>query len=537
MHDTNLDLSNTVQKTFNVVVADPLHSTGLEILTVAPDVDFVGPYDCDVDLTNLLSDADALIICSDTNVDAAILSQAPNLKIVARAGSRLDNVDIDEATSRGIFVTHVPDANVDAVVEYAFLLMLVLARKFGQPDVDTIADEHLGFQLLGKNLGIIGFGRHGREVAVRAQAFGMHVLAYDPYIDLSFARERGVEIVNYPELLARSDILTLHTAYTPHTHHILNGAAFEQLKPGAYLINGVHSGLVDEAAMLAALDAGSLSGAALDTWDQQSTPNASLVAVHPKILVTPNRNQATFEAYSNTAISVVTNMLAALRGTDYQNIVNLPFTAAASYQTVKQYIDLAVKLGKLQGQLTDGWITRVEVELLGDGLRDLVRQVTAVLLSGMIRSVDGRPVNWVSAPVLAYEQGVVTAQYKNLVDLRDYPTLIACRVHWEGGHRTVAGALFGNGEARLVHYDGFEVDAYPDGYVLILENDDVPGVIGKAGSIFSREKINIAQWRYGRERPGGQAVSFINLDQSVPRRTLAELEQIIEIRQARLVRL
>jgi D-3-phosphoglycerate dehydrogenase len=204
---------------------------------------------------------------------------------------------------------------------------------------------------------------------------------------------------------------------------------------------------------------------------------------------------------------------------------------------VKPYIDLAVKLGKLQGQLADGWINRVEVELLGEVLRDLVRPVAAVLLSGMIRPFDERPVNWVSAPVMAFEQRIITSQAKELVEQGVYPALIGCRVKWDGGQRTVSGALFGNGEARLVTYDEFVIDAYPDGYVLILENDDVPGVIGKVGTRLSQEKINIAQWRYGRDFIGGRGVSFINLDHRVPPAILKELEHESEIHQARLVRL
>jgi D-3-phosphoglycerate dehydrogenase len=447
-------------------------------------------------------------------------------------------VDIDDATRRGISVIHVPEANVLAVVEYTFLLMLVLARNF-KPDAKGIlcGNGVNGFQLAEKNLGIIGFGRQGREVAARGLAFGMHVLAYDPYIDLSFARERGVEIVDLPELLARADIVTLHTAYTPQTHHIMNVNAFLKMKPGAYLINCVHSELVDDSALLDALENEMIAGAAFDTMDDEVVLNTSPLIDHPKVLITQNLGQATIEAQVTTAVRVVEDMLGALRREDYRNVVNLPFNADAPYQVVKPYMDLAVRLGKLQGQLAGGWINRVEVELLGEGLQNLVRPVAAVLLSGMIRPVDERPVNWVSAPVLAYEQGITTAQTKGLVQQDDYPALISCRIYWEGGQRTVAGALFGNGEVRLVAYDDFKVDAYPDGYVLILENDDVPGVIGKVGTRLSQEGISIAQWRYGREFLGGRGVSFINLDHHVPAAILAEFEREPEIRHARLVRL
>ena len=215
---------------YKIVVADDLHSAGWKLLRAAKDIDILGPFDCQDDLHHALKEADALLICSDTSVDAQLLDAAPKLKVIARAGARLDNVALDDATRRGILVIHVPDANVTAMVEYTFLLMLSLARNWGgQSEIKY----RFGFQLSGKNLGIIGFGHQGRKVATRAQAFGMHVLAYDPYIDLSFARERGVEIVDLPELLARADLITLHTAYTQRTRKMINTAALlpDQLRP------------------------------------------------------------------------------------------------------------------------------------------------------------------------------------------------------------------------------------------------------------------------------------------------------------------
>jgi D-3-phosphoglycerate dehydrogenase len=317
----------------------------------------------------------------------------------------------------------------------------------------------------------------------------------------------------------------------------MNAQAFARTKPGAYFINCTHAGLVDEIALLHALDSGQIAGAAIDTFAQEPPPPDHPLVHHPKVVVAPHLNQNTVESQTATSTQVVADVLAALRGEDYRHVVNLPFSDAVPYRAVKPYIHLASKLGKLQGQLAEGWITRVEVEVLGEGLGDLVRPVAAALLSGMLLPVGGRPANWVSAPVLAYEQGIQMAQAKGLVPLADYPNLIACRIFWEGGQRTVVGVLFGNGEARLVQYDHYEVDAYPEGYVLVLENEDVPGVIGNVGTLMGRAGINIAQWRYGREKHGGKAVSFINLDSKIPKSLLVELEKVPQIHRARLVRL
>ncbi len=336
---------------------------------------------------------------------------APKLKVIARAGARLDNVDIDDATRRGVLVIHVPGCQRYRDGGIYLLADAVTGTQLGKDNQQV--ENRFGFQLSGKNLGIIGFGHQGREVATRAQAFGMHVLAYDPYIDLSFARERGVEIVDLPELLARADLITLHTAYRQQTRKMINAQSLALMKPGRYLINCIHAGLVDETAVLEALDNGTLAGAALDTWDQQASLNSDTFHQHPRVLGTPIANKNTLESQVNTATSIVSDLLAVLRGEDFHHIVNLPFNDQTPYQSVKPYIDLAVKLGKLQGQLAGGWIQRVEVELLGEGLRELVRPVAAVLLSGMIRPMDARPVNWVSAPVMAHEQGILLHKSRN----------------------------------------------------------------------------------------------------------------------------
>ena len=528
--------------TFNILVTDHLHVAGWDLLRQADDVNTSGPFNTREALLLAVTTADAMIIRSGTRVDAQLLESAPKLKVIARAGARLDNVDIDAATHRGIMIISAADTNVPAVAEHTFAMLLGLARDIPGGNVamkrgDWPRHNMEGFLLSGKTMGIVGFGRLGRAVAAYAQAFKMQVLVYDPNIDLSFAREQGVEVTNFSELLARADIVSLHTTHSSHTNALMDADAFASMKSNSYLINCTHAGLVDEAALLNALDNGQLAGAAIDTFCQEPPAIDHPLISHPKVLATPHLSENTVESQRLTSIQVASDSLAALRGEDYRHIINLPFIQGLCYQDVEPYIHLASKLGKLQGQLAEGWITRIEVELLGEGLSDLVRQVTAVLLTGLLRPIEGSQVNWVSAPVLAHEQGIVTAQTKGLIDLADYPNLIACKIYWDGGQRTVAGVLFGNGDARLVQYDQFEVDAFPDGYVLILENDDVPGVIGRVGTMLGAAAINVAQWRYGRDHPGGRAVSFINVDNKISPSTCALIEQDSGVRRARLVHL
>jgi len=529
-------------KPLHILVTDHLHPAGWDLLRQADGVITSGPFNTRAALLQAIPKADAIIIRSGTRVDAQLLKVASHLKVIARAGARLDNVDIDTATHRGIMVINTADTNVPAVAEHTFAMLLALARDIPAGYVAMQRGEWprhnmQGFLLSGKTLGIVGFGRLGRAVAAYAQAFKMQVLVYDPYIDLFFAQEQGVEVVNFPELLARSDIVTLHTTHSSHTHALMDAEAFASMKPNSYLLNCTHAGLVDEAALLNALQVGPLAGAAIDTFCQEPPANDHPLSRHPKVLSTPHLSENTAESQRETSVQAVASTLAALSAEDYRHIINLPFTQQICYQDVEPYIHLASKLGKLQGQVAGGWITRIEVELLGEGLSDLVRQVTAVLLTGLLRPVAGSRVNWVSAPVLAHEQGIVTAQVKGLIDLADYPNLVACKIYWEGGQRTVAGVLFGNGDARLVQYDQFAVDAFPEGYVLIMENDDVPGVIGRVGTMLGDAAINVAQWRYGRDHPGGRAVSFINVDNKILPSVCQLIEQDPGVRRARLVHL
>jgi D-3-phosphoglycerate dehydrogenase len=531
---------------FCVVVSDHLHPSGWGALAQAEDVALAGPFAGRDELLAALAGADGLIVRSRTQVDAELLAAAPRLKAVARAGAHLGNIDIEAATRLGIMVINAPEANLVAVTEHTFAMLLALARGIPAGDQAVRSGQWprhamLGFQLHGKQLGVIGFGRLGREVAARAQAFGMRVLAYDPYIDLAFARARGVEMVNFAELLARADIVSLHTAYTPQTQHMLGAAEFAQMKRGAYLVNCAHAGLVDEAALAEALDSGQLAGAAIDTFAEEPPPLDHPLLRHPGVVLAPHLNQNTVESQAATSLQVAEDLLGALRNADYRHVVNLPFNEAQPYQLARPFMQLATQLGKLQGQLAGGWITRLEVEVIGEELRQLVRPVAAGLLAGMLRPVNGRAANWVSAPALACEQQIGMAQVKGLVEPENYPNLIACRISWEGsggaGSRVVAGAILSHGEARLVQYDHFHIDALPQGYVLILENEDVPGVIGKVGTRLGRAGINIAQWRYGRQVDSRRAVSFLNLDSRPPAELLAELEKEPEIYHARRVHL
>ena len=528
---------------FHVLVSDHLNPEGWDVLRAAGDVTLDGPYADRQHVLNAVAGVNALIVRSTTCVDTELLDRAPRLRVVARAGARLDNVDLDEATRRGIMVINVPDANVVAVAEHTLALMLALARRIPQ-SYDSLRagrwERHhiLGIQLKDKVLGIIGYGRHGREVAARAQAFGMRVLAYDPYIDEGFARERDVGIVSLPELLRRADVISLHAAVTPETRHILNAESFALMRDGVRIVNCTHADLVDETALLDALKVGKVAGAALDVLSAEPPPPGHPLVHHPNVIVVPHLNQNTVESQRDTSREVAELVLDALRGDDYGNAVNLPFGPGAEYRLIRPYLDLAEKLGALQRQLAGAGPQRVELEVHGEGLRHLVRPIAVALLTGLLRQVPAgpRPVNYVSAPLIAHERGIETRQVVGM-ELVDYPNLISCRVHWTGGSQMVAGVLYAGGEARLVQYGDIRVDAKPEGHLLFLENRDVPGVIGRVGTLLGSSAVNIGEWRLGRDRPGGRAVSFINIDSPCPPEVLDRLRQLPDVHAARLVKL
>lgn len=519
---------------FKILVTDPLPEEGLQLLRAAPDaeVDY-GPL-TSLPLQTRIAEYDALIVRSGTAVDAALIEHGTRLKIIGRAGVNLDNIDVVAATERGIMVMATPEAVSIAAAEHAWALLLALCRRVPLANSSVRRGEwtrglFLGTQLHGKTLGLIGFGRVGKLVAERAHAFGLTVLTCDPYVDPDLPRSVNVTLVTFDELLSRSDFISLHATSTPQP--LFGTTEFARLKPGARLINTASGTLVDEAALLAALETGQLAGAALDTFAHEPPTRGRLVE-HPNVVVTPHLASSTEEAQRTVALQIATQVLEALRGQGYRNVVNLPFRAGPDFRAVRPYLELAEKLGTLQSQLAGNAITHVEVEVKGEGMADLVKPIAVALLTGLLRHTSAKPVNYVNAPAMAAERGMSITQTRGM-SLVDYPNLLSCRVSWAGGQRLVAGTLFGGSEGRLVQMDETRMDAKPEGHALVMFSRDVPGVIGIVGTLLAQFGVNIAEWRLGRDTPGGTALSFINLDEAPAPAAVQSLEalpQVIEVR-------
>lgn len=522
---------------YHILIADEILPEGTDLLRAAPDAEYADLRLTRAELLEQIGGYDALITRSGTPVDAALIARAPKLKVIGRAGLSLDNIDIAAATDHGMMVTHTPEAYSLSAAEHTLALMLALCRKIPAAHAslrrgEWTRERFTGAQLYGKTLGLVGLGRVGRLVAARAQAFGMAVLAYDPYTsDEAAVRRQGITLATLDEVLAQADYVSLHAELTPETRRLLGAAELAQMKPGARLINCARGELVDEAALAAALRAGRLAGAALDVFTHEPPTDDALSSL-PNVVLTPHLGASTTETQREASAQIARQVLGALRGTDYTNVVNLPFAVNADFSRARPYLELAERIGALQSQLADGVIEQVEVEVKGADMSGLVKAVAVALLKGLLTHRLPGVVNYVNAPVLAGQQGLTIAQARGL-ETADYANLISCRVRWPGGQRTIAGTLFGGVESRIVQLDVFRMDARPQGQVLIMRSRDVPGVIGIVGTLLYQYGVNIAEWRLGRDTPGGTAMSFINLDSVVPPESLVALRalpQVVDVR-------
>jgi len=527
---------------YRILITDDLSPQAIERLQAADDASFdvVRRPSRDV-LEGIIPDYDALIIRSSSRVDADLLAAASRLKVVGRAGMGLDNVDIDAASLRGVIVMNTPGANTIATAEHTVALLLALCRHVPQANASLRAgewarSEFLGVQLYGKTLGIVGLGRVGVQVARRVQSFEMDVIAFDPYISDEVARELRVTLVDLDGLLAQSDFISLNAALTPETRGLINAQTIARMKPGVRLVNCARGALGDEVALVDGLRSGRVAGIALDVFAQEPLPADSPMRSLPNVVITPHIAANTVEAQRDVGTQIVDQVLAALRGQDFRNAVNMPVADANVFQALKPYLRLAEKLGSLQMQLSEGPIKRVEVECHGDELADHVKPLTVALLKGLFDPISDRPVNYISAPHLALQRGISVSETKAL-PVPDYADLISCRVVWDGGEHLISGSLLGHKLPRVVQIDEFRVSAELEGVILVVEVISMSGLMGRVGTFLAEHNVNIAEWWLGRTAAGIQIPSFINLDVPASAEVLAKLVQmegVVNVRQVML---
>lgn len=524
---------------FKILVSDKLGQAGLDVLDSAEDASYDLLLKKSKDeLIAVLPEYDGWIIRSGTSPDAEMIAAASKLKVIGRAGIGVDNIDLAAATERGVIVMNTPGANSVATAEQTFALMLAVSRHTAHAHKSLANGEwnrsqYAGQELYKKTLGIVGFGRIGRLVAARALAFGMSVIAYDPYVSEDTARALDVTLVDLDDLWSQSDIITLHTAATPETVNMVNADSIAQMKTGAILINVARGTLIDETALAAGLDSGKLAGAAIDVFRSEPPAADHPLVGHPKVTHTPHLGASSVEAQRNVAIQVVDQVLDALRGTEVRHAVNASFSYGPSFTAARPFIDLAEKLGLLQYHIAADKIEKVEIEVVGEALAGLVRPIAASFLKGMVmlcaeeRGFDAE-VNIINAPVVADKLGIQVAQKRGLSAGVEYSNFITCRIFWAGGAEphTVTGTILGGKHPRVVKMSRFFVEGMPCGVILLLRNNDVPGVIGQIGTLLAAYNVNIAAWQMGRTEAGGEALSFINLDEMPPTPLLDAIEMI-----------
>ena len=470
------------------------------------------------ELKQIIGSYDGLAIRSATKVTADILSAAGNLKVIGRAGIGVDNVDIPAATSRGIVVMNTPFGNSITTAEHAIALMFALAREIPAANASTHAgkwekNRFMGVELFGKTLGVIGCGNIGSIVADRALGLKMKVVAYDPYLSEDRARDIGVEKATLDELFKRADFITLHTPLTEATRNIIDAKSIAKMKDGVRIINCARGGLIVEADLKAALESGKVAGAAIDVFPEEPAKENILFGME-NVVATPHLGASTTEAQVNVALQVADQMADYLLSGAVSNALNMPSVSAEDAPKLKPYMRLADQLGSFAGQITESAIKKVQIEYCGAVHELNHKPLTAIVLKGLLAPFV-ETVNMVSAPAVARERNIEVSEVTCEM-LEEFQTLIRVVVTTERQTRSVAGTLFAQNKPRLVEIRGIPIDAELGPNMLMIINEDKPGFIGALGTALGTEKINIATFHLGRDKPGGDAVALVEVDQPVP---------------------
>ena len=501
-----------------ILVSDDVSESGLEPLrTNSFNLEKRTGLTLD-ELATALRDSDGLIVRSETKVTAELMNAAPKLRVIGRAGVGVDNIDLPAATARGIVVMNAPDGNTITTAEHTIALLVALARRVPQANLSLKSGKwerknFIGTELQGKTLGIIGLGRIGRVVAKRASALGMKVIAFDPFVVTDSARDLEIELQPIDDVLARADFLTVHTPLTAETRGLVGTDAFAKMKQGVRIINCARGGLIDENALYQAIKSGKVAGAALDVFESEPPPPDHQLLQLDEVIATPHLGASTTEAQEGVALTVAEQMRDFLLTGALRGAVNLPAIDQKVLATLQPYLSLAESLGRFHAQLAGSAIREVRLEFAGELVEIDAAPVTRAFLAGILRDVSAR-VNAVNAFLIAEERGIaVTTSY---VRGSHAASAIRSSVNSGTAEQTASGSVFttaeGYREGRFTRINGFRIEAIPRGFMLVLHNRDVPGVIGRVGTILGDAGINISAFHLGRRERGGEAMAVIEID-------------------------
>ncbi|MFV9676728.1 MAG: phosphoglycerate dehydrogenase [Methanosarcinales archaeon] len=531
-----------------VLVSDNLSEEGIIKLREFADVDVLLDLSND-ELKARIADYDALVVRSGTKATKEIIEAGTRLKVIGRAGVGVDNIDVETATERGILVVNAPSANTISAAEHTIGMLLSISRNIPAANGSMKSGKwerkkYMGVEVNGKVLGVIGLGRVGYEVAKMAKGLGMRIVAYDPFISQDKARELGIALSSFTDVISVADFITMHTPLVTDTHHLIDKEAFAQMKEGVRVINCARGGILDEAALAAAIRSGKVAGAALDVFENEPPETSELLELG-EVIMTPHLGASTKEAQKAAAVTIAEEVITALKNEPVRNALNMIYVEEERMDTLNPYLVLAEKLGRLCAQLIpkSGRLEHFNVSYEGEigvtGAGDDTRIITVAMLKSVLSwFTDG--VNYVNAEALAKKSGIKITESKT-EDSEHFPSLITLSITAQRDgkeeKKTVAGTLFGKNDLRIVQIDGYRVDASPSGYMLICSFLDKPKVIGPVCTVLGDSGINIAGMQVGREKIGGEAVMVLNVDSSVSEDTMAEIKRVQNVIDVKLVKL
>ncbi len=521
-----------------VIIADQINEKGIEDLKEVAEV-VVDTAITQEELINKIKDFDAIIVRSRTKVTREVIGAADKLKIIARAGVGVDNVDVQAATEKGIMVVNAPESTSITVAEHAMGLIMTLARKISIADKSVKEGKwekgrFMGIELNGKTLGIIGMGRIGTQVAIRAKAFGMEILVYDPYITEEAGAELGVTVVDLDYLIRNSDVMTIHVPLTPETKHIIAKPEFEVMKENAFIVNCARGGIINEDDLYDALKSGRIGGAGLDVFEQEPPEGSPLLELD-NLVATPHIGASTKEAQRDAAIIVANEVKKVFMGEAPKNVLNMPVLDPETFQAIKPYLQISEKLANFLIQAAKGNITEVDITYCGE-LADFPRIdiLSRTVLKEMLNSIFTEPVNMINAPTIAKNRGIVITESKRS-EAEGYKSLVKVKIKSDEGEISIEGTA--TKEPRIVRIDEYWVNVKPEGTMVIARYKDIPGSIGTIGTKLGEHGINIAKMQVGRQEPGGEAVMVLTVDQKVPADVVDEIRDLEHVYDAVYVQL
>lgn len=527
-----------------VLVCDPVSPKGIALLKERPEftVQVLDKRLTEAELLPIVADVEAMVVRSETKITRKVMEAAPKLRVVGRAGVGVDNVDVETATQRGIVVMNTPSGNTISTAELTFSMLMALARKIPQAHMSMKAGEwnrkaFQGAELYNKTLGILGMGRIGSEVARRAIAFGMRVLAYDPYLALSRAKAMQVELAELNEIYAQADFITVHMPMTDETKGMLNQAAFAKMKKGVRILNCARGGIVHEGDLLEALKSGQVGGAALDVYEVEPLPGDSPLRAHPQLIMTPHLGASTDEAQENVGIEVAEAITDYLVHGAVRNAVNLPNLDAKTFAIVRPYLELGLRLGRLVAQLAPRRNDRIVITYGGRATELPTDPVTRSVLKGFLELAGGKDVNQVNVRTMASSLGLLVEEIKSN-EATDFDEWLHVAAYSGEERISAGGTLFGSKqEPRIMRINSQPVEVVPSGVLFLLNNKDRPGIVGYLGTLMGRHQVNIASMSLSRDCAGGRALTVLNLDSVPPPAVLEEIQKDPDISNVRIAKL